>query len=366
MGMANPLARLFGIDSRSRQVASPWADREILEAATWAHLLDLPQDDLPVTRTQAMSVSAVARGRQLITGSISRLPLIGMRGTEIMDSQPSILTQPEAGRPRVQTLSWIVDSMLFYGRAWLVVQGRLEGRPSTVLWVPEWEAELDDLGQLVSAYGRPVLPSDVIRIDGPHEGLLKFAGPRVRAALRLDHAALTAASSPVPSVELHQTGGTPLTVTEAQKLVQDYIAARHGSAVSYTNASIETKVHGANPEQLLISGRKEAALDLARSMGLPAWAVDAAVDGSSMTYTNVPSRSRELLDYTLAPYMEAVTARLSLDDILPRGQWCRFDTDALLRDDFKTRMESYKIALETEVYTVEELRDRERGIPLEK
>ena len=364
--MANVLARLFGIDSRSRQVASPWADRETLEAATWANLLDLPDDALPITRTQAMSVAAVARGRQLITGSIARLPLIGMRGTEVMDQQPPILDQPEAGRPRFQTLIWVIDAMLFYGRAWLTIQSRADERPTKVWWVPEWEAQIDELGNLTHAFGRAVARADVIRVDGPTEGLLNFAGPRIQAARRLDAAALRAASNPVPAVELHQTMGTPLTPDEARKLVADYLAARAGSDVSYTNSSIETKTHGASPEQLLIDGRKAAALDIARAMGLPAWAVDAPVEGSSMTYTNVPSRSRELIDYTLAPYMESLTARLSMDDVLPRGQWCRFDTDALLRDDFQTRMTSYKTALDTGVYTLDQLRDRERGIPLEK
>ena len=224
--MANVLARIFGIDSRSRQVASPWADRENLEAATWAHLLDLPDDALPITRTQAMSVAAIARGRQLITGSIARLPLIGMRGTDPMDTQPPVLDQPEAGRPRFQTLTWAVDAMLFYGRAWLTVQTRSEDRPTKVWWVPEWETTLDDLGNLTHAFGRPVQAADVIRIDGPTEGLLNFAAPRIHAARRLDAAALRAASNPVPAVELHQSIGDLL--GELARVGAELLRQTHG------------------------------------------------------------------------------------------------------------------------------------------
>ena len=57
--------------------------------------------------------------------------------------------------------------------------------------------------------------------------------------------------------------------------------------------------------------------------------------------------------------------RLSMDDILPRGVWCRFDTNQLLRDDFAARMAAYKVAAESGVYTLDELRAMERGRPME-
>lgn len=364
--MANPFLRLLGISPR--EIASPIADRTALESATWAHLLDADESALPVQRSDAMSVAACARGRQIITGSIARLPLVGMRGTEPLDPTPSILDQPEDGRPRFQTLSWIVDHLIWYGVAYLVVTRRTaeDGRPARVRFIPQWTATVDDRGLLTAADGIPVAARDVLRIDGPHEGVLTFAAGRIRAAQRLDRAALLASTNPVPQLELHQTSGTPLNAKEATEFVAAYIAQRSRSGVSYTNQTIETKVHGANAENLLIDGRRAAALDIARAMGLPAWAVDAPAEGSSMTYTNVPSRARELIDYTLAPYMESITSRLSLDDVLPRGTWCRFDVDPLLSDDFAGRMAAYKTAIDTGVYTVDELRRRELGTPLER
>ncbi|MCI6557333.1 phage portal protein [Schaalia hyovaginalis] len=363
--MANLFGRILGFSSK--EIASPLADREQLEAATWSHLLDLDEAQTIPTRREAMSNAAAARGRNIIAGSIGRLSLIAMKDAAPMADQPRIIAQPEAGRPRSQTITWSVDALIWYGHAWWAVTDRdAGGRPSRVQWVPEWCAELDEAGNLRTAFGRPVAPSNVIRIDGPHEGLLNFAGERIRAARRLDRAALLASLNPVPQLELHQTQGTPLTHEEATAFVAAYVAQRTKSGVSYTNQTIETKTHGATSEALLIDGRKAAALDIARAMGLPAWAVDAPAEGSSMTYTNVPSRARELIDYTLAPYMEAITARLSLDDILPRGQWCRFDTDPLLSDDFAGRMASYKTALETGVYTLDELRAMEHGTPKEQ
>lgn len=364
----NPFARFLGI--RNATVVSPLADHSHLETAVWAHLLG-PDAQMPVSRADAMSVAAAAKGRHLIAGAIGRLPLIGMTGARITDDQPAILTQPEDGRPRSQTLTWIVDHLMWYGAAYLVITQRAAatdgGRPRRVVWVPMWNASVDtSTGALVAAWGKKVAPANVIRIDGPHEGLLTFAADRIRAARRLDHAALVASTNPVPQLELHQTSGTPLNADDARALVAAYEAQRKQTGVSYTNQSIETKVHGANSENLLIDGRKAAALDLARAMGLPSWAVDAPAEGQSMTYTNVPARARELIDYTFAPYMSAITDRLSMDDVLPRGQWCRFDTDPLLHDDFAARMASYKTAIESGVYTVADLRARELGTPLEE
>ncbi|ERH31095.1 phage portal protein, HK97 family [Actinomyces sp. oral taxon 877 str. F0543] len=363
--MFNALRRMFGLD-RSTALSSPWADRAALQAMTVAHLTGADLEALPPTRADAMTVAAVAKGRNLIASSIAKCPLVGMRGNEVMPDAPAILVQPEAGRPRFHTITWTVDAMIFYGRAWWCVTDWSEGRPCRVQWVPEWEAvPTTDGASLTSAFGRRVDPAHVIRIDAHHEGILTYAGPRIRSAMRLDRAALTASTNPVPSVELHQVSGTPLTAEEGRKLTADYADQRRRHGVSYTNQSIETRTHGAQPENLLVDGRKAAALDIARVLGLPAWTVDASVEGTSLTYSNVPSRNRELIDYGLDPYMSAIAERLSMDDILPRGQWARFNTDALLRDDFNTRMAGYKAALEVGVYTIDQLRDRERGIPLE-
>ena len=364
--MANPLLRFLGINRRA-QLSSPWADRSTLETATWGHLLGLDADQLPPTRREAMSVAALARGRNLIAASVGRLPLIAMRGRAPMPETPQLIRQPEAGRPRFLTLTWIVDALIWYGVAWLLITDRTaDGRPARLAWVPQWQASVDENGDLTAAWDKPITPDQVIRIDGFHEGVLTASGDRIRAALRLDRASLRAADNPVPQVELHQVSGTPLSAEEAREFVASYVASRARSGVSYTNQSIETKTHGTNSENLLIDGRKAAALDAARILGLPAWAVDAPTDGTSMNYTNVPSRARELIDYTLAPYMEAITSRLSMDDVLPRGQWCRFDTDPLLAADFGDRMASYKTALETGVYTLDDLKARENGTPLEE
>jgi len=318
-----------------------------------------------------MSVAAVARGRELICATIGKFPLITMRGASPVLPQPVLTTQPEFGRPRYISFTWIVDALLFYGRAFLVKLDqngqRTTDRPARFMWVPEWSATTDQYGNLTHAYGVELgSTNEAIRIDGPHEGFLNYGADRIREAYAIDRAASHASDNPVPSVELHQTGGDPLGKTEIADMIDSWISARRRNGVGYTNQSVQMIPHGQPAEQLLIDGRNQAALNIARSMGLPAWAVDASVSGSSLTYSNTPSRSRELIDYTLGAYMSAIEGRLGMDDVVAAGQWVRFDTTDLLRGDFAARMDAYAVAIDAGVYTAAECRAMETGTAIEE
>lgn len=357
-----------------QSIVSPWQPQpNQLGAVTLTELYEAKSlAGLPLTRTEAMTVPAFARCRHVLSGTVGRLPLEVMRGAAPAPiDYPHALSQPERGRPRFTTLSWTADAMLCFGRAWWVVTERYatDNRPAAFEWVPEWSAQLSMTGELIGHQdGRTFATADVVRIDAPHEGVLTFASRTLRAAVALDRAAGRTANNPVPSIDLHQLPGTPpLTDPEIDATIARWVRSRSGEngAVGFSSSSIEVRALGQSPEQLLIEGRKTAALEVARVCGMPAWVVDVGVEGSSLTYSNVASRSRELIDYGVAPYLEAIAGRLSMDDILPRGVWCRFDTNQLLRDDFAARMAAYKVAVESGVYTIEELRAMERGRPME-
>ena len=58
--------------------------------------------------------------------------------------------------------------------------------------------------------------------------------------------------------------------------------------------------------------------------------VDAVQSGSSLSYSNVESRLHELITFGISPMMDAIAARLSMDDIVPRGTSVNFDTSAIM------------------------------------
>lgn len=318
-------------------------------------------DMVPPTRAEAMSVPAMARARHIIT-TAARLPIrvepSGYPATALID-------QPDPQRTRAAVLTDTLDSLLFDGVAvWKVTARYADGRPRHAEYVALERVTRDDRGGPWRVDDTAVPADDLLWFEGPHEGVRFFAGRALRAAVRLDRAYSNTANNPAVAMELHQTTADPLTEDEIGALVasaRDAVASR---GVLYTNSAVELRTHAAAAENLLISGRNAAAVDIARAVGLPAAILDAHAPGSSGTYTNTAARLREARDLGADMYAQAITARLSLPDILPNGVACGFVWDSLLRATFAERMEGYAAAIDAGVYTAEECRAFERLEPL--
>lgn len=307
-----------------------------------------------INRRNAMAVSTVAAGRNKIAGTGGRLALYAEQGgTRVpQPQQPALLGQPEKGVASSTTMSWLFDDLIFHPYAWWVVMERDSYKwPRWVRRIAPGDANTDSTGSRLESYlddaGRtvPVNPADVIRFDSPlGNGLLANAAKTIRRALALDLAAANAEDNPVPSIELHNEG-EDLEPDQAKKLVDDWRAARQAGGVAYTPKNLKANVLGQIPQQLLIDGRRAISLDLIRHLNIPPWAAATAIEGGDLTYDNRQLRNFELIDLTLAPYFAAITGRLSLSDVTPRGWQVKFDTDDLTRDDIKTRFDTYSVGL---------------------
>ncbi|WP_431229324.1 phage portal protein [Paenarthrobacter nicotinovorans] len=342
---------------------SPWADNSHLETITLAGLYGLTPDTLPINRTSAMQIASVAKGRNLIATSIARMPLKATRNGALATTQPTLLTQLQTGTPNFITLSWTVDSMLFYGRAfWLITEKTFDGRPLHIKYIPEAQVETKD-GQLVKAFGKSVAPADFIRLDANNEGFLAYGAGVIREAQEIELAAREAGASPVPSIVLKQKSGGSLTSEQVATMRADWTAARRkrGGGVAFANDAIDVEGMGKHAEDLLIEGRNYAVLQVARALSLPAWAVDATVAGTSLNYSNQASRNRELID-ALTGFMTSIEQTLSL--FLPSGTEVKFDTAELLKGDTKDRYDAYAIAIAAGFLTKDEARARENLDPL--
>ena len=324
---------------------------------------------LPLTRASALAIPSIAKARHTIVNAVSGLDLYAARGRDPITPDPTIIAPIDPGRARVVTLAYTVDAMMFYGRAWwrVLTRSAIDGRPLTARFYPEHRLGIDEgAGVVVEVDGDPVAdPREFLRIDALHGGLLNDARLAVRRITRTEAAAARASDNPVPSVELHQTGGDPLDDPKIDGLIRRWSAARRGrnGGVAYSSPTIGVRTHGQAAEQLLINGRNASALDAARVCGVPAWAVDASVEGSSLTYSNVPSRSRELLDYTLRAYLDAITGRLSLDDVTPHGTTVKVNATRLLMGDFGDRMAARAAAIDAGIYTADEIRYMDPDTP---
>jgi len=315
-------------------------------------------DMLPVTRAEAMSVPAMARARHLVC-----MPArLAIRVSPADFRHTALIEQPDPARTRAAVLRDTLDDLLFEGVAlWLVTDRYAHGAPRQAERVASARRAYDSDTHKWSVDEQPVRDEDLLWFEGPHEGVCTFGGRALRSAVRMERAYAGASKSPVVAWELHQTSEEQLSDDEIRALVDEAQAAVESNGVLYTNAATELKMHAASAENLLISGRNAAAVDIARMVSLPAATIDAHAPGSSGTYANVQARLREARDIGLSDYAEAITDRLSLNDVLPRGVVCGFEWDEVLRPDFRERMDGYAAAQAAGIFTAQECRDLETG-----
>lgn len=95
-----------------------------------------------------------------------------------------------------------------------------------------------------------------------------------------------------------------------------------------------------------VEQRRLAAQEIARVFRIPPHMLGAPT-GDSLTYITVEQQSLDFVRYSLLPWLRRVELAVSNDrDLAFERQYVRFETDALLRGDSKTRAEVYEKALD--------------------
>jgi len=322
---------------------SPWLPPTTqLAEITWTGLFGDRVE--PVTRAEAMSVPAYSRARSVLTSIIPAIPLRAYRGpldadvTALprVDPQPSWINGTNQAVAPALRMIQTVDDLLFYGAScWSRVNGA-GGFPVRMdrLAIERWTIDADGRICVDNLDGRghqPVRANEVCLIPGPDEGLLVYAAESIRHAKSLERSVHRASENPTPHTELRQVAGDPLTEDQIDTMLTRYAARRRmtDGAVSFLNASIESKSIGDYDAHMLVGGRNAAAVDAARHVGLPADVVDASGE-HSLTYANVRDNDKRVLSYGAAGYLMCISGALSQDGVSPRGQRVAFDIEAWL------------------------------------
>ena len=333
------------------------------------------------SRHDAMTVPAVARARNLVAGTIASMPLdmfVQDAVTQELNQVPPLpfIKQPQADVPRMTTLSYTVDSLWFYGRAyWMVTEVyREDGRPRKFRWIDPLDITFDvDLETgLVTQYYFRLTPTprfgvgSLVVFTSIDEGLLVRAGQTIKTCIALERSALDFANNPTPAITLKNTG-MDLPAEQVQTLLDRWRESRRstGGAVAYLSAAMEMDSVGFSPQDLAqVDARAFQVLEIARATGIPAALLSASI--GSMTYQNVQAERRGLVDLALQPYMTAIEQRISMDDVTPHGTSVMFQVNDFLRATPIEEAQLLGVLLERDVITVDEARRRigEPGGPL--
>lgn len=327
----------------------------------------------PVTRGQAMSVPAVRRARSLIAGTIGTLPLVAYRTASdgsVTQIQRKLLQQLDPSTTPAYVLTHTVDDLMFYGISWWRVLDRdgSTGYPSAVERVRRERLAVDTRTRRVWIDGQLVDDRDLIRFDGPDEGILggspQVGGRTIRLALALSTAGQRAADDDWSGIVLRLAdGANELTADQIDALLDEWEAARRRRSTPYLNRAVDPQSVGYDAQSRQLTELSSmVSSELARLCNLPASRIGAP-QGSGMTYANTEADRRDLVDTTLAQYLAPLWQRLSMPDVTPNGQAVAVDLTAYLRGTTQELVTAGVQAIDAGLASREEVRTRWLGLP---
>lgn len=306
-------------------IASPWADSSNLLPALVAQ--DILGLNLPiVTRQAAMKVPAVVKARALLHSVIATRPLRAYSDGAPLPTQPTWLYRSDTGiSPRMRT-KLILDDLIFNEASLLATRRGADGAILDAVPVPYDRWSVDEQG-VVSVDDVERDPEQVIWIPGPGPGLLSMGCELIAAALSTEQAWAQRVRNPFPAMVLKHTEDVQLDSDEAATFVQTVAAARRNpdSAVMYVPFGLDIESHQAETTDLFESGRNALRLDFANMLNMPAAVLDGSVSAASLTYSTQEGRRNDFLDLTVPYWAGPIEDALSLDNVVPRGQYVRFD-----------------------------------------
>ena len=296
---------------------------------------------LRVSRKDAMSVPSVARARNLICGTVASIPLeyYNKRTGEVM-AAPRWISQLAKNQPSFITLNWLVDSLLFYGVAYLRVTERYaeDGRPSAFEWIANTRVTYttDLEGIMITQYYvdiQPIDMNDIVTIQGLDEGVLERAGRTIQSAIDINKAASVASATPMSSGILKNTGAD-LPPAEVSGLLSAWKRSRQNNSTAYLTSTLEFQSTQFSPKDMMYNEAiQNLSTEIARAMNVPAYYLSAD-QNTTMTYANVQDERKQFYALSIEPYIQAIQARLSMDDISTSGHEVRFAVfDTFLKND---------------------------------
>jgi len=321
--------------------------------------------------SSALSVVPVFAACRLISDSIATLPLQAYRKTGDVRT-PIALPAVFDTETRIEWVQQALMSLLLRGNAYgLVVARSDDGTPKRVQWLNPERVDIDETGtKPVFRYNGTVVPD----VDMKHipayamPGTVKGLSPIGACSMLADTGAATQkmmrdwfAGRGIPGVTAQNTSKV-LSAAEAET-VSDRLRARmrtgqpfvHGSDWDINFMSLPADDAG------FVSSAKLNATQVATIYGIPPEEIGGET-GSSLTYSTVEMNQHRLAALTLRPWMAKLEQEFSAWIYRPR--FVKFNVDAMIRVDTRTRYDVHKIAREIGLNNTDELRTLEDLPPL--
>lgn len=293
-------------------------------------------------RNRAMQVPAISRARDLHANVISAMPLRMYRErwndtAQEMEEEylapRSWLRRPDPAISYETLMSWTLDDLFFFGRAfWYVTSRTTDGYPATFTRLPSGSITTpDQVGPVWYApsnelyfNGEALDPANVVQFIGSVQGVIYSSEQAILTALRIEDARMRNAANAIPTGILRQTGGEPLSAQELADLSAAFNAARASNQTAALNEFLTYEPTTATPDKmLLIESAQFSALQMAQICNIPPYLL--GVPTGSYAYTNSRESRWDLWLYGTKSYAEVIASTLSANNVLPNGTCVEFD-----------------------------------------
>jgi hypothetical protein len=306
-------------------IASPFQEGS-LNTIVWSDILT-PEamEALPLLRSEAISIPAVSRARNLLIATIGKFPLKALSKDGEVDPQPSFLYRTDTAVTPLERIAWTVDDLIFHGYSlWEVTRGTND-QILTANWVPKPLWKIDN-GEMVIR-GAIATEGEYLLFNSPFEGLLNIGARTLRGARDIEQAWTGRVRNPIPMTVIRSTDDVWLTEEEIKDLLGQFASARrdYDGALGYLPPNLTMDTHGESDAALFVEGRNAATSDIARMLNIPVAMLDGTIGVDSLTYVTSQGTRSRFYDESLPFWTGPIEARLSMDDVVPRGQRVRFD-----------------------------------------
>ena len=323
----------MGIFSRKPQIIEAQNAPQIMSESYLTYGNYFP---VMVTRAQALQVPSIKRCRDLICGTIASIPLeYYKKSTGEMIAPPRWIEQPSKAQPRFETLYFTLDSLLMYGVSyWQITETYLEdGRMANANWVANNRVTFntDSVNNFVTQYyldgvALPMSGLGSLITFQKDEGILASGGSTIKAALDAQKAASIALETPSATGYL-KNSGADLPPAEVSGLLAAWKRARQNNGTAYLTSTLEYQTTGFSPKDMAYQDAIQGlATECARLCSVDPYYVSASMN-TTMTYANVQDERKQMVAFTLQPYVSAIESRLSMDDVSTAGHYVKFCLD---------------------------------------
>jgi hypothetical protein len=279
----------------------------------------------PVTLADAIQVPAVARAVQLYSVVSHDFDL------EASTGDLPFLTETEGAiTPSLRTV-FTVQDLIFHNESLWICSRDEAGYVDNAMHLSRERWTYDAQG-VIKVDGLPVNQSDVIYFRGVMpEGFLSAGRNSVRHALNIASTINNRSAVPEPVTIIKQTTAEDVAEDEIDEVLEnlaDALKSKRGGSI-FVPFELDVTGYGASDSNntMLLGARMAVRTDLANHLGISADMLDGST-GSNEVYSNALQSQSELLNLSIKTFTQPIAARLSQNDITPKGTKVTFNYDS--------------------------------------